>query len=330
MTSNNLAQWLQHWHQSLAFGIDVNDNIIIMSMYLLKIMIYCNKYNIKMKRFIIRETKAVFVWTLTSCALSLFLSLLDELSSLQDDLMSSTVTGEPDRTYLCVSPSSYGHCWKSVAIIREFLTLISILAGWFLRLLPCIKSSVGFSFASNTWILYPIRDHFGPIPNLPCRICEAVIGRISIRKLAMIFPIHFLVPTFGAYALKIILPQALEGYAIDPITYSESNPWIEDFLREIFITTLFVVGLLIIPSLLQINGIKRGYALLALYPLYSFSVDGNSTGSVFSPNMLYALRFVNKHEEVPFAQWSHVLGPMIGGIIAGRIMRSTFPDEKQF
>lgn len=282
-----------------------------------------------MKRFIIRETKAVLVWTLTSCALSLFLSLLDELSSLQEDLLSSTGTGEPDRTYFCWRPSPHSNCWKSVAIIRVFLALLSILAGCFLRLLPCIKSSVGFSFAS-TWILYPIRDNFGPIPNLSCRICETVMGRISIRELAIIFPIHFFVPTFGVYALRVILPKALEGYAIDPITYSESNPWLVDFLREIFITTLFVVGLLIIPALLQINGIKRGYALLALYPLYSFSVDANLTGSVFSPNMLYALRFVNKYEEVPFAQWSHVLGPMIGGIIAGRIMRSTFPDEKQF
>ena len=156
------------------------------------------------------------------------------------------------------------------------------------------------------------------------------MGRISLRQLAMIFPIHFLVPTMGAYLFKILLPQALAGYAIDPISYSESNRWIVDFLREIFVNTLFVVGLLVIPALLQINGVKRrGFALLALYPLYSFSVDANSNGSVFSPNMLYALRYVNAYEEVPLAQWSNVLGPMIGGIVAGRIMRKVFPDEKQ-
>lgn len=155
------------------------------------------------------------------------------------------------------------------------------------------------------------------------------MGRISLRQLAMIFPIHFLVPTLGAYSFKVLLPQALAGYAIDPISYSEKNRWIEDFLREIFVNTLFVVSLLVIPALLQINGIKRrGFALLALYPLYSFSVDANSNSSVFSPNMLYTLRYVNKHEDIPLAQWSHVLGPMIGGLFAGRIMGKAFPDEK--
>lgn len=145
----------------------------------------------------------------------------------------------------------------------------------------------------------------------------------------MIFPIHFLVPTFGAYTFKLLLSEDLASYAIDPISYSESNPWIVDFLREIFVNTLFVVGLLVVPELLQINGMKRKFALVALFPLYSFSVDADSNGSVFSPNTLYALRYVTKHEEIPFAQWSHLLGPIIGGIISGRIMRYAFPDEKQ-
>mmetsp|Transcript_2693 Transcript_2693/g.3839 ORF Transcript_2693/g.3839 Transcript_2693/m.3839 type:complete len:286 (+) Transcript_2693:74-931(+) len=284
-----------------------------------------------MKKFILREAKSVLFWSLISCTLRLCLSLLEELSSLQSSTASTSIEHSDDHRQqnFCASPSPQGKCWKSVTIIRAFLTLLSILAGWALRFLPSIQSSVGFSFAS-TWILFPIRDQFGSIPNLPCRICETVMGRISVRQLAMIFPIHFLVPTLGAYSFKILLPQALAGYAINPISYSEKNRWIEDFLREIFVNTLFVVSLLVIPALLQINGIKRrGVALLALYPLYSFSVDANSNSSVFSPNMLYALCYVNKHEDIPLAQWSHVLGPMIGGLFAGRIMLKAFPDEKQ-
>mmetsp|Transcript_285 Transcript_285/g.464 ORF Transcript_285/g.464 Transcript_285/m.464 type:complete len:286 (+) Transcript_285:29-886(+) len=285
-----------------------------------------------MKKFILRETRAVFFWSLISCALRLCLSLLVELSSLQDDLLLSVSysdLGDRQHNYFCVSPSPHGKCWKSVAIIRVFLLLLSILAGWLLRLLPSVKSSVGFSFAS-TWILYPIRDKFGSIPNLPCRICETVMGRISFRQLAVIIPIHFLVPAVGVFSFKIILPGPLAGYAIDQISYSEKNMWLVDFIRELFANTLFVVGLLVIPALLKINGIRRrGFALLALYPLYSFSVDANSNSSVFSPNMLYALRLVNKHEDIPFAQWSHVLGPMIGGIFAGTIMKKAFPDEKR-
>jgi hypothetical protein len=143
----------------------------------------------------------------------------------------------------------------------------------------------------------------------------------------MIFPIHFLVPTIGAYTFKLLLPEALARHAIDPVTYSESSPWIVDFFREIFVNTLFVVGLLVLPELLKINGIKRGFALLVLYPLYSFSVDADSNSSVFSPNTLYMLRICQRHEDLPLTQWNHLLGPIIGGVIGGRIMRKAFPDE---
>jgi hypothetical protein len=111
-----------------------------------------------MKDFILREARAVFVWSLVACTLRLFLSLLDELSSLRTDLISSSaVLGEPHRQQFCFAPSLHGQCWKSGAIIREFLLLLSVLAGVIIRMLPAAKTSVGFSFAS-TWVLYPICD----------------------------------------------------------------------------------------------------------------------------------------------------------------------------
>lgn len=174
-----------------------------------------------------------------------------------------------------------------------------------------------------------IQFRFGSIPNIPVRVCETVMGRISLRELAMIFPIHFLLSTLGVQLLGLFLPHTLEKYAINPITYSETNLWIIDFLREVFVNTIFSVGCLVVPELLKINGIKRGYALLILYPLYSFSVDADLNASTFSPNMLYALRYVNKHEEIPLKQWCHVLGPVIGGVCGGKIMRFAFPDEKK-
>ena len=82
-----------------------------------------------------------------------------------------------------------------------------------------------------------------------------------------------------------------------------------------------------VPELLKINGIRRGFTLLILYPVYSFGVDAVGTASVFGPNIIYALRCVSKHEEVPFTQWSHMLGPIIGGILGGKIMLSAFPDD---
>ena len=99
---------------------------------------------------IIREAKAVFVWSLAVCTLRLFLSLLEELSSLRHDLHS-------DRESFCFAPSQHGRCWKSAEIIREVLLVLSVAAGLLLKIIPDVTTSVGFSFAS-TWILYPIRD----------------------------------------------------------------------------------------------------------------------------------------------------------------------------
>ena len=144
--------------------------------------------------------------------------------------------------------------------------------------------------------------------------------RLSLRELAIIFPIHFLVPT-GAF---FILQQFTD---IDPVIYSEKHV-LDAFLREIFVNALFTVGLLVIPELLRINGIRRGYALLILYPLYSFSVDNdNGMASVFGPNSIYSLRFISKHEEVPLTQWAHLVGPILGSILGGKIMLSVFPDD---
>lgn len=35
----------------------------------------------------------------------------------------------------------------------------------------------------------------------------------------------------------------------------------------------------------------------------------------------------SKHEEVPLTQWPHMIGPIIGGVIGGKIMISSFPDD---
>ncbi len=98
-------------------------------------------------------------------------------------------------------------------------------------------------------------------------------------------------------------------------------------MRETIINAIFTVGILVIPELLKINGVKRGVALLILYPIYSFGTDAEGTASVFGPNVIYALRCVSKHEEVPLTQSSHMLGPIVGGLLGGKIMLIAFPDE---
>ena len=67
----------------------------------------------------------------------------------------------------------------------------------------------------------------------------------SLRELAIIIPIHFLVPTLAFWLLQNLLPAAtFTSFAIDPVIYSERNPWIVDLVRETLVNALFTVGLL--------------------------------------------------------------------------------------
>lgn len=274
----------------------------------------------------------MFVWSLIACILRLCLSFVVTLSKLR-----SNEEADDDRqgNNVCQADEN---CWTSKvngllgnsAIFDEVITVTSVMASWALAVLPSKVATLtapGFSFGS-TWILFPLRDRFGFIPNLPCRICETKMGRLSLRELAIILPIHFLVPTAAFWLLQLLLPAAMFTSFAKDSHYSESNPWVVDFVRETLVNALFTVGLLVIPELLRINGIRRGYALLLLYPLYSFSVDADGKASVFGPNLIYSLRCVSKHEEVPRGQWSHLLGPILGGVIGGEIMSNAFPDDK--
>ena len=194
------------------------------------------------------------------------------------------------------------------------MTIASVLAGWALSFLPSKVSShsaPGFSFGS-TWILLPLRDRFGGVlPNLPCRVAETVVGRLSPRELVTsVIPVHFLVPAFAFWSLRTILaPSSSLGNAAaveeeaaaaavgvgscGTYSYSEEGPWLVDMLRETFVNALFVVGLLVVPELLRINGVRRGYALLILYPIYSFGVDadGKVSEAKMSCMFLYVILY---------------------------------------
>lgn len=259
----------------------------------------------------------------------MLLSTFKSKEDYDNDTANSDTTTSCVPNYFSVSSTGCDRRWGS-RIIDEVITLVSVLASWVLAILPskvATSNAPGFSFGS-TWILYPLNDRFGFIPNLPTRICETSMGRLSLRKLATILPIHFLVPAITFRLWQFVLPAKIFSSAIEPVVYSEKSLWIVDLLRETFVNALFTVSLLVIPELLRINGIRRGYALLILYPIYSFSVDADGNASVFGPNLIYSLSYRIEKEEVPLTQSSHLLGPILGGILGGKIMSFAFPDDK--
>lgn len=169
-----------------------------------------------------------------------------------------------------------------------------------------------------------------------------VLRRLSPRELALVLPFHFLAAVagaslihccFGGKTTRIISSNSspLSLLLLEPITYSESNPWTVDFIREVGINAIFTIFILVVPELIKLNSGNHGIVLLLamsilMVPLYSFGVDYNGLSSTFSPDIVYALRYVSRYEEVPLRQSSHLFGPIVGGLLGGKIMTIVFPD----
>jgi len=154
-----------------------------------------------------------------------------------------------------------------------------------------------------------------------------MLNRITLRQLFLILPIHFLTVLFGVFLLKLFLPTKLAIHATESIAYSTDNPFIIDFIREIFVNALYTVGVLVLPELFKLNHVPKKFINFILYPLFSFGVDSRGTGSAFGPNVVYALSCLSSKAEVSIRVFCHVFGPIFGGIIGGLIMSTMFPDD---
>ena len=154
------------------------------------------------------------------------------------------------------------------------------------------------------------------------------MGRLTPRELAMLVPIHFLASVVGAFTLNILLPGIGAAHTLSPIIFSEDNFWVADFLRETVVTAVFCIGMLVLPEISRLNKLPVVLTTtLLLIPVFLYSVDAEGMGSSFSPDLVYALRLLSRHEEVPLRQSSHLFGPMLGGALGGYIMSQYFPDD---
>lgn len=231
-----------------------------------------------------------------------------------------------------ICPDQFKKSFMST-IIFESLGPIQALLRWSIAwLLPSkvlLLKAPGFVF-SSPWLLYFIRDHFGPIPNVPTRISEMMLGRMSPRELVVILPVHFIGSVISAFILRVILSPFTfflsDSIDVHPIVYSDRNPWLVDLTAEILVTAAFTVSILVLPELFKLNSIPRVFIPFAMYPIFSYSVDIQGMGSIFSPSAFYALQCVTRYEEVSFRQKSHLFGPVLGGVLGGYVMSVFFPD----
>lgn len=86
----------------------------------------------------------------------------------------------------------------------------------------------------------------------------------------------------------------------------------------------FTVAFLVVPEIFALNKVPRFVTTLVMYPLYSFGVDTSGKGSVFGPNVLFALAVIGgraaNDEQLSQASW-RLVGVMLGGVLGGFIMK---------
>ena len=167
-----------------------------------------------------------------------------------------------------------------------------------------------FRLVAQAALLLPLARKTGSIPNLACRVCEYTMGRLSVMGLVVVILIH----VSAGWLLSMMCPSTFVESKTQ--TYSESSSLgILEVLQATCIVAAFVMGFLVLPTLLSLNRIPQWCILLVLYPLYS-------TGDVFFNG---PLSFVDEETSLQLP-WS-VLLRILGGFLAGRIMVGFFPDD---
>ena len=76
-------------------------------------------------------------------------------------------------------------------------------------------------------ILLWIRDKTTIIPNLAVRVCEYMLGRISLMELVALLPIHFVAMLSTSVFVRQILPGDWSTFVVEPIEYSNKNAWLD-------------------------------------------------------------------------------------------------------
>lgn len=282
------------------------------------------KTRAELQAFAWAEGRAAAIGTASACALRAAVAVLAALAA----------------SGVVVVDGSDADAWGVVPTFvarvgRPMSSLLTALAGPLLALLPSKAArgaSPGFAFAAPL-VLRRVRQGPGVLspPNIPCRVAETLVGRLTPRELAVVIPVHFLGAIAGAALAKVLLPSAygLSNHAVDPIIYSEGHAWLYDLAKEVVVNAFFTVIVLVLPQLLRLNRLPCPglLTLLALYPLFNAAVGASGTASAFGPDVVYALRCVTRREEVPIGQSQHMIGPILGGVVGGKIMTWFFPDE---
>lgn len=266
----------------------------------------------------LNEALQVTVWTLLFTAMRYFLDSVVELSLHRAD-----------------AEQGQGETGGAGESIMSAEVLQSLLAGWFLKLLPSkvqTRQAPGFVLAPVWWSLLWMRGGTvaataSSLPHLPFRICEMIMGRIQKGEVLLITIVHCLLTPLIMCVLSMTLPDTIAERSVSPIIYSETgNSWLmlTDLLSELLVNTAFLVALIVLPVLLTLNHLPPWLTLVIIYPLFNWSVDFNGQASTFSPIILLSQDIFNARPSLALAR---VVTQLAGGLAAGKILQIYFPDD---
>ena len=225
---------------------------------------------------------------------------------------------------------------SSFLMIAIMLSIVSLLLLNFTSSL--LNKFLDFSFPglifANPLLLLCLSEYL-PIANLPVRIAEAVLGRLSLGNLSWVILGKFSGALLGVEAVRA-MPigggyEHEQSSYFGPVEYPHDR-LIFNFAFEALITACFVVVILVVPELWKINKQptsflrKELFTALVLTPFYLINVGGGF-GSTFSPESLYALCSYGSRGSLPVSQTLHLVGPLLGSLLGGWIMLTCFPDD---
>lgn len=109
-----------------------------------------------------------------------------------------------------------------------------------------------------------------------------------------------------------------------PIQYEGGNI-IVSVLLEIVLVALFVIAVIVLPVLLEVNRRPVEWLTAFIFPLLLIRVAGQTI--TFNPAVNYALWYVSGTTPAGRLQLEHLVGPIVGGVVGGLVCKKYFPDD---
>ena len=116
--------------------------------------------------------------------------------------------------------------------------------------------------------------------------------------------------------------------SLSPIIYNVKNQFdaLNGLVIETFLNCVYCLAIMVLPELLHVNKLSVRLLSIPLLP-FMFIYASNATVT-YNPAAVYALWYLGSSNWKEL-QIEHIIGPLLGAYIAGRICLYYFPDDPQ-